>query len=342
MTQSQLPFITVVMPVRNEAQFVGETLSDLLKQDYPQDRYEIIVADGHSTDNTRKVVESLSDSNSQIIFCANDGMRSSSGRNIGFRYGRGEYYLVVDGHCKITNRQLFRNMVGCFKSSGAQCLGRPQPFVIPEERTMQRAIGLARSSRIGHSNQSLIHSGKEGFVSPISVGCAYKREVFEEIGFVDETFDACEDVEFNCRVEKAGFKTFFSPSIAVYYYPREDLKSFFRQLVRYGEGRIRYIAKHPEKASFEMFLPLLFTLAVSLGFLLAMINRYFLYSWLIGVLVYLLVILEESIRLGAKNGLLFSGRLSVAFFAIHISLGIGLLKGVCQGIMKKVTPNRKI
>ena len=54
-----------------------------------------------------------------------------------------------------------------------------------------------------------IHAEEEGYVSPVSMGCAYSRSVFDKIGYVDESFDACEDVEFNYRVEKEGFKTFF-------------------------------------------------------------------------------------------------------------------------------------
>jgi len=42
----KVPFITVSMPVRNEEKFIEEALHQLLNQDYPVDRYEIIVADG--------------------------------------------------------------------------------------------------------------------------------------------------------------------------------------------------------------------------------------------------------------------------------------------------------
>ncbi|MFQ5799724.1 MAG: glycosyltransferase, partial [Bacteroidota bacterium] len=56
MNDSGLPFITITMPVRDEERSVERTLADILKQDYPPDRFEVIVADGESTDRTREIV----------------------------------------------------------------------------------------------------------------------------------------------------------------------------------------------------------------------------------------------------------------------------------------------
>lgn len=53
------PFISVVVPVRNEARAIANTLVDLLRQSYAQDRFEIIVVDGESTDDTRTIVQKL-------------------------------------------------------------------------------------------------------------------------------------------------------------------------------------------------------------------------------------------------------------------------------------------
>ncbi len=333
--ESKSPFITVIMPVRNEERFIGEVLNELLKQDYPKDRYEIIVADGESTDRTHEIVKEIARSNSQVILLSNPGLLPSSGRNLGFKNGKGDFFLVIDGHCKIRNRQLLANLVDCFQKSNVQCLGRPQPFIIPEEQTMQRAIALARSSRLGHSTDSFIHSNKEGFVSPVSVGCAYKREVFEAIGFVDETFGACEDVEFNYRVEKAGFKTFFSPRIAVYYYPRKDLKGLFRQLVRYGEGRMQFMFKHPETINFDMFLPLIFTTGVLLGPILGLVSKFFLSCYLFSIAIYFIILSVESLRLGLRSGFLFILKFILVFFAIHLSLGVGYIKGGAKSLLNR-------
>jgi glycosyltransferase involved in cell wall biosynthesis len=334
MTDSSLPFITVAMPVRNEENSVQTTLADILRQDYPPDSFEVIVADGESTDRTREIVKEISRQHPHVILMPNPGHLPSSGRNVGFKNGRGDLFLVIDGHCRIPNNKLLKNVVGCFERSGAQCLGRPQPFIVTEKPTMERAIALARGSWLGHSLDSYIHSSREEFVSPVSVGCVYKREVFEKIGLVDESFDACEDVEFNYRVEKAGFKTFFSPKIAVYYSPRKTLAGLWRQLTRYGIGRSKFMLKHPETVTVTMILPALFIAAIVLGLPVGFVHTYLWWVYLSVILFYLAVVLVESVRLGADKGPGFISKIIVAFAVIHGALGIGLMRGIWQKIFQ--------
>ena len=53
---TDIPFISIIVPVRNEANHIAHTLASLLGQDYPADRFEILVADGRSTDDTPTIV----------------------------------------------------------------------------------------------------------------------------------------------------------------------------------------------------------------------------------------------------------------------------------------------
>src|SRR4051794_13434336 len=54
-----LPFVSVILTVRNEADHIETKLLDLLRQDYPQDRLEILVASDQSTDGTNARVRAL-------------------------------------------------------------------------------------------------------------------------------------------------------------------------------------------------------------------------------------------------------------------------------------------
>src|SRR5436305_564656 len=83
-----------------------------------------------------------------------------------------------------------------------------------------------------------------------------------------ETFDACEDVEFNHRLAAAGLRCFFTPRARVRYFPRATLKALFLQMARYGRGRVRLLRKHPDTFSLTGFLPALFVAGVFLGPLL--------------------------------------------------------------------------
>jgi succinoglycan biosynthesis protein ExoA len=130
---------------------------------------------------------------------------------------------------------------------------------------LQRAIAAARSSRLGHHPASHIWSDRDGFVPPQSVAVAYRREVFDRVGVFDEAFDACEDYELNHRVAAAGMTCFLTPRVTVRYHPRESLVGLYRQMVRYGRGRVRLLRKHPATFSPAVFVPALFLLGVVLG-----------------------------------------------------------------------------
>jgi succinoglycan biosynthesis protein ExoA len=336
----EFPFITIVVPVQNEERFISSTIGQLLNQDYAKERFEIIVADGLSKDQTRKIVQDISTRHPNVRLLDNPGLLPSSGRNVGFKNGKGDIFLVVDGHCYMPTNQLLMNIVTCFGKSNAQCLGRPQPLDPPGLSPFQQAVATARNSRIGHSGNSFIYSDYEGFVSPVSMGAAYKREIFRKIGYVDENFDACEDVEFNYRVETAGFKTYTSPSLAIKYYPRENLKGLFKQMERYGLGRFKFIRKHPEVLNLDMLIPPAFV--VGWFFLLFISLLFFTFSshiikaiFLILFVIYagyLLMILGESFIISIRKGLRFFKYLPLIFFAIHFGLGYGFMKQMVHSI----------
>ena len=249
--------------------------------------------------------------------------------------------MVIDGHCIIPDNNLFKNVVTLFRKAEVDCLGRPQPFITPDEPSWQRAIALARASKLGHSGDSYIHSREEGYVSPVSMGCAYSKKVFEKIGYVDENFDAAEDVEFNYRVEQAGFKTFFSPKIAVIYFPRENLKGLWKQLNRYGFGRAKFTFKHPETFNIEILLPIVFVLGMVAGPLSWFIHPYLFYVYAAVVLFYLSLVGVFSVRIRTIEPLSFIGKLFLVFLTIHFGIGVGLLRGFVKELRKKLSGKSK-
>ena len=274
------PFVSVLVPVRNEAVFITETLRQLLDQEYDPARFEVIVADGASTDSTRDLVRALQARHPNLHLVDNPTLWSSAGRNAALEVARGDIIVLIDGHCDLGNRRYLVDLVDAFERSGADCVGRPQPLDVSLATTLQQTIAAARASRLGHHPESHIYSSAEGFVRPQSVAVAYRREVFETVGTFDERFDACEDVEFNHRVDRAGLKCFFTPRATVHYHPRSSLRGLFRQMMRYGRGRVRLLRKHPETFTPLGFVPALFVLGLLAGPLLAC------FFWLLKVLYF--------------------------------------------------------
>jgi glycosyltransferase involved in cell wall biosynthesis len=315
--------ISVVLPVLNEAKDIGRLLAELMSQESPDGGFEIIVADGGSTDGTRRIVEEVSSRNPQVRLVENPGVRSSAGRNAGAREARGTYVLFLDGHCRIPTHRYLIRVQEIFQETGAACLCRPQPLRELAHGTWSNAIAAARHSWLGHNPGSDIYGDQARFTDPRSAGAAYHREVLLDLGGYDERFDACEDVEFNHRIATAGLPAYVHPDLRVDYRPRNSLRAFFRQMHRYGRGRAHLMARHG-----VVPLPLV---AVTLGlWLIPLIGLR--WSWTVaavvlgsGVFLWLLAVAAESLRLGGFSAR--SGRVALVFSTLYAGLFIGFWKG---------------
>jgi succinoglycan biosynthesis protein ExoA len=320
------PVITIIVPVRNEARFIARTIEQLVAQDYPGDRFEVLVVDGRSDDQTRAIAESLAADHPQVRVLDNPRRLSSAARNIGVRQARGELIAIVDGHCELEGCDYLRNLADAFRRSGADCLGRPQPLDVTGSSALQEAIAAARSSRLGHHPDSFIYSNTEQFVPAKSVAVAYRRAVFDRVGGFDERFDACEDVELNHRIDRAGLKCFFTPAVRVRYFPRSDLGGLFHQMARYGRGRVRLLRKHPETFSLGGFTP-----AAWLAGLMAGPAAGLGWSplwWVYGstIVVYLAIVLATSAAIAVRRHQpRLLGWLPLVFLTIHAGSGWGVL-----------------
>jgi succinoglycan biosynthesis protein ExoA len=314
------------MPVRNEASAIGSTLNALLGQSYALDRFEIIVVDGESTDRTCEIVQDYCDKSRSVRLLTNPRRWSSAARNIGIQAARGELILIVDGHCEIGSDRYLEELAGAFERTSADCLGRPQPLEISQPSTLQRAIGIARASRLGHHPSSHVFSQREQVVPAHSVAVAYHRTVFDRVGPFDESFDACEDVELNHRVDRAGMRCVLVPALRVGYHPRTTLARLFQQMLRYGRGRMRLLRKHPETFSPLGFVPALFLLFVLAGALLAPWSKSA--TWLLaaGVASYGLVVAGFSAGLAIRNHCWKElPWLPAVFMTLHVGAGAGIL-----------------
>ena len=326
-----MPTVTVVVPVRNEGRSIESTLRTLCTQDFSASDYEVIVADGLSTDATVPTVRRLQAEFPHLKLVYNPGRFSSAGRNTAVRHARGEFVVIVDGHCQVPGRDYLTKLVAAFAASGADSLGRPQPLDAPDPTPFQRAVSVARASRLGHNPDSDIFSDQAKFVPPQSTAVAYRRGVFQRIGLFDQKFDACEDVEFNQRVADAGLTCYFEPSLKVVYHPRGSRAGVFRQLARYGCGRARLAAKTPGSLTAPAVVPPAWGVWLVLGGMLAvssLLGGWFLAAYLGSVSLYLAVIGAGSVWLARRHPAAVGVRLPAVFAAIHLGFAWGFAREV--------------
>lgn len=321
-----MTFVTVIVPVRNEDRAIEQTLRSVLTQDYPRDGYEVIVADGGSTDDTVPIVRRLQGEFDNLKLVYNPSRFSSAGRNTAVRHMSGDVAVIIDGHCQVPDRAYLRNLTAAFAESEADSLGRPQPLETSTPSPFQRAVSVARSSRLGHNPDSDIYSDDPKFVHPGSTAVAYRRRVFERIGLFDQAFDACEDVEFNERVHRANLTCYFTPSLKIGYHPRANFRGLFYQLSRYGCGRARLAAKHPGSLTPAAIVPPVWLVWLATGLPMAVAVPYLGWMYAASVGLYLLVLTAMAMKLGRGHPPAVGVRIPIVFVGIHFGFAWGFLR----------------
>lgn len=315
-----LPFISVILPVRNERGMLPRLIDELLRQNYPADRFEILVVDGHSTDGTADLVRRrYTNREVRVQVLDNPAIHASAGRNIGIRNAVGEVILFIDGHCTIPSRNLLEDTAAILAQTGAGCLCRPEPLLAPSETHTGEVIAQVEGSDAARDERIC------GFVDPVTGGATYRREVFARVGLFDESFDACEEAEFNTRVRKAEIRAYTDSRLAVHYQPRKDVRALFHQMVRRGRGRVRLMRKHADAVSKRELAPLaaLATIAVTATAWGALPHTA---AEIVSIPLMLLiaVVLFASLRLGVRHGIGSAWKAPRIYAAMYCGLGLGL------------------
>ncbi len=324
--------VSVIVPVRNEAKAIEPALRTLLTQDFPRDRFEVIVADGGSEDATVPIVRRLQGEFPNLKLVYNPGRLSSAARNTAIRHATKDVAVIVDGHCTVPDRNYLRNVADAFAASGADSLGRPQPLDAPNPTPFQVALSVARSSRLGHNPDSDIFSDEPKFVPPQNTAVAYGRTAFHRVGLFDEAFDACEDVEFNQRVDAAGLTCYFTPAVKVVYHPRASWGALFYQLGRYGRGRARLALKTPRSLTLPALVPPAWAAWVVLGGLLSVVVPYLGWLWGASLALYAVVLVGAAAVLGRGKPLGVAARIPSVIVGIHFGFAWGFLREVARGL----------
>ncbi|HTV83136.1 MAG TPA: glycosyltransferase [Acidobacteriaceae bacterium] len=321
-----LPFVSVILPVRNERSMLPQLLDQLLAQNYPRDCYEILVVDGRSTDGTPDLIRRrFSSRSTPVRILDNPGILLSAGRNVGLRAARGDMVLFLNGHCVVPSRNLIEDSVALLERTGAGCLCRPQPLLAPAATDTGEVIAQARASWLGRDplHCDLTHAG---FIDPVRGGATYRRDVFERVGLYDESFDACEDVDLNTRVRRAGIIAFADPRLTVRDQPRAHVGQLFRDMLAHGRARLRLMSRHRGCFSATWLAPLaLLLLLPVVAFAWWLLPTVAATILTLPLAAFAVAVVLASLQLSARCGARYAWRAPWIFSAIWFGLGSGLL-----------------
>lgn len=322
------PFVSVIMPVRNEEAFIARSLGAVLAQDYPTDRIEALVADGESDDRTRDVIAGLPGAE-RVRVIDNPQRRQAFGLNAALRQARGEIIVRVDGHTIIAPDYV-RRCVEALRESGAVNVGGRME---PQGATpIGRAIAIAGASRFGVPTAFHV-SGRPQYTDTVYLG-AWPREALIAVGGFDERLKVNEDYELNYRLREAGGRIYLSPAIRSTYFGRQTLRALARQYYTYGWDRTNTLKLHPRSLRPRQLVAPLFVAALLIGGALAPLHIALRVAWVSLLLAYALANVGASLLAARRAGRdiwELAPRLPLVFATMHICWGIGFWRGALFG-----------
>jgi len=189
------PFVTIIVPFRNESEVILKCLRSLEAQSYPHEKYEILFIDDFSNDNS--ILELNSNKrllNTQVISVPNDFQKLSPkkrGIKLGIEKSRGEIILTTDADC-VHPKEWIETMVSAFDETTGFISG---PVKFSDTKRFFGKIQQLEFGGLVLTGAGLIGSNKATICNAANI--AYRKEAFEYVGgFEDNQHLSSGDDEF--------------------------------------------------------------------------------------------------------------------------------------------------
>jgi len=218
------------VPVKNCADKIKSLLDSLMKVEYDKNKFEVVIVDGNSTDNTREIVVQY-----PVRLMAEERRGLNAARNTGLRHSKGEIIAFTDGDCVVPKNWL-NKIIENFQDKDVGCVGGSASRYYDDFLSQYSDESIMPVLR-RFEKKKILSEVKPPLQYPAGCNMAVRREVLDQVGVFDENieygFDEDELVERICH---AGYKMVLDPEISITHKHRSSILELLRQNFRYGRG----------------------------------------------------------------------------------------------------------
>lgn len=218
-------FVSVVVSFRNECKHLRAHIRALLSQEYPKDKYEIVLIDDGSTDSSLQIAkEEMSAENSPSMKIIHlDWIGTGGARNVGIRESKGEIVAITDADAlpdpswiSEISEPLRDKKIGIVCGKIKEVPSLDQMFQGPEQTTYEKTYWF--------------------------VDVAISRKVFEKTGGFDKRFRRGSDYDVIVRAVNAGFECRYNPKAIVWHLkPQLSLSKSLKAELKNGEADLLFL-----------------------------------------------------------------------------------------------------
>jgi len=221
---TQLPFVSVIVPVYNNKKQLQCCLQALQDQTYDKSLFEVIVVDNNSTEELKSVLDKFSDA--RLIFEAESG--SYAARNKGITVARGEVFAFTDSDC-IPNSRWIENGIKSLEFGQIDLVGGKIVFLFSPQKTTAEVFDSITALQVKKNIETRQLTVTANLF-------AYKY-VFDAIGLFDASLRSGGDFKWTKKATEAGFKLVYAPKAEILH-PARDFRSLLKKGYRVGTGQL--------------------------------------------------------------------------------------------------------
>jgi len=267
---SNIPFVSIIIPVKNFERTIEKTFEYLLNVDYPHNSWEWVIADGGSTDKTVEIIKNWQKPHPfiklvEIPDCPSPGYA----RNKALEVVKGEFLFFTDADCA-PDKNWINEMLKHFARDPkiAAVGGEVYTLKVDPDNLVEAWCQHFRFNMVSPRYGFI----KEGYYpdfpktpKPADIGghkayffgtcnVAYRRSAMQQIGAKFWERPTGEDMDLSYQHRSSGWKFYFAPKAKVDHMHRADLKSLRKVWVTYGQAHLPLIDKYVKKTGIEIIL----------------------------------------------------------------------------------------
>jgi len=279
------PFVSVVVAARNEENTIPQLLTSLINQDYPEDKYEIIIADDGSDDNTARIVQDFQKKSDNLILLPITILdevvsRKKNALAQAVRKSKGEIILTTDADCVVTY-QWISGMVRYFGRGVGMVAGLSIPFIPNwKEATLFQKYEYIDTIGLFFAAAGALGIGKAFSCSGQNL--SFAREAFEKVKGYESIKDhiSGDDVLLMQLIKNEGFEIRFAFGKETHALTKSETRpgNFLNQRTRWASNEKSQISLNTE---FYLYLADVFLLNVLIIIGLLFVPLYAAGAWLL-------------------------------------------------------------
>jgi glycosyltransferase involved in cell wall biosynthesis len=313
--------ITVLCPTYNESEYIEKILKFFINAKPPEK--ELLIIDGGSNDGTKDIVNEWRNKYNNIHLLENENKYVPFALNIGIKNSSGDPIIRLDAHTEYAG-DYFEQIIKTFNETNADIVGGPMNAV--GKTNFQIAVAQATSNVFGVGD-SKIHKGRyKGESDHVYLG-AWRRNLFDEIGYFDERLIRNQDDEFHYRARSLGKMIYLNHEIKSFYYPRDSISKLIRQYFQYGLFKPMVLIKIKSEIKLRHLIPSMFSIYILL-LVLAFLSKFY----LLPLFVYIFIDIYFSIRVKCNIKIMINSLL--IYPVLHLSYGFGFLSGLFRAVVR--------